>query len=48
MATNQPKFKHQFALRGSIPAVGPNGMLKHKAALKESVGINKRFPKRKI
>lgn len=43
-----PKFKHQFALRGTIPAVGPSGMLKHKAAIKQSVSINKRFPKRNV
>lgn len=42
-----PKFKHQFALRGSIPQVTPQGILKHKKAEKEALGINKRFPKRK-
>lgn len=46
--STQPKFKHQWALRGSIPAVGPSGMLKHKAAVRQSVNINKRFPKRTV
>lgn len=43
----QPKFKNQFALRGSIAAVGPSGMIKHKQAVKAAGVINKKYPKRK-
>lgn len=49
----QPVKKHQFALRRSIPGIkitAPTGSAieKHMIAQKAAVGINKRFPKRKV
>lgn len=44
-----PKFKRQWALKPSIPGLKTTASNpRHNIAMKQAVGINKRFPKRTI